>query len=63
MVKKLDDGDYALAEQGLWLEVGTIALRITRADEGVSVTAYPNGREMENPIAEMWVLFSEGESE
>lgn len=53
--------DYVLVGQSCWIEVENLSIWIRKSDEGVSIDVYPNGDEMNNSIAETWVLFLEGE--
>jgi hypothetical protein len=47
--------------QSTWITVGNLSLNIKHGDEGVSISVYPLGKEMEESISENWVTFGEGE--
>jgi hypothetical protein len=46
-----------------WITVGNLSVHLKHGDEGLSISIYPDGREMHDSIAENWVLFSEAETE
>ena len=45
----------------VWITVGNISVNVKHGDEGVSISVYPLGKEMEESIAESWVTFGEAE--
>lgn len=47
--------------KSVWISVNNLSLNIIAQDEGVSVYAYPKGREMDDSLTETWVLYSEAE--
>lgn len=50
--------EYALNGERAWITIENISLLIVRWDNGVSITAFPLGRENKDPISEM-VLWNE----
>lgn len=57
------DADYELEENGVWLGIDNIAVRVVRTDEGVVVDLYPNGREDSEPLASTYAHFDEARDE
>lgn len=51
MTLKLKDGDYGLAEGGLWLGVKNFSIRVVQTDEGVVVDIYALGCENDSPLS------------
>lgn len=47
---ELKDGDYKLAEDAAWIEVGGLAVRLAYQDGSLAIGVYKNGREMEDPV-------------
>lgn len=45
----------------VWITIDTISVYVRRTDEGVAVSLYPKGREMDDELAGTWALFTEGE--
>jgi len=54
----LADGDY-VANDGLWLSCQGASIRIVPGSEGISISVYREGEEMEESIVETWVTFGE----
>jgi hypothetical protein len=65
MPNALKDGDYTLAEGAAWIALDGLSIRLTRQLGGIgwdgrlltvpsiSVTVYRDGKEMEDPLAEL----------
>jgi hypothetical protein len=53
----LPDGDY-VANDGLWLTCQKASIRIVPDAQGISISVYREGEEMENAVSEQWVPFS-----
>ena len=55
--------DYLLkpVENSVWITIDNISVYLRRTDEGVAVSLYPKGREMDDEIVGTWALFSEAE--
>ena len=49
--------------QSTWITVGNLSVNVKHGDEGVSISVYALGKEMEESIAESWVTFGEAEEE
>lgn len=47
--KVLPDGDY-IAEDGLWLTIGGLSVRVQRDGAAVSIEVYPVDCEMDEPL-------------
>ncbi len=47
--------------QSTWITVGNLSVNVKHGDEGVSISVYALGKEMEESIAESWVTFGEAE--
>lgn len=54
----LPDGDY-VADNGVWLSCQGAAIRIVPGAEGISISVYRDGEEMEDSVVETWVTFQE----
>lgn len=58
-------GDFALMEKtdgpsSVWITVKNLSVNVSRKDEGVSITVYPVGDEMDGEsITETWALYTE----
>ena len=57
--------DFRLRDDcdSLWITINNISVYLKRTDEGVAVSLYPKGREMDDEIIGTWALFSEAEYE
>lgn len=55
---ELSDGDYALAkgEDGVWVTVDNLSVRIRRTENGIIVRAFLLGEEMDDELASMTVV-------
>lgn len=49
-----------LPGESTWITVGNLSVHLKHGDDGVSISVYPLGKEMEESIAESWVTFGEG---
>lgn len=47
--------------ESTWITVGNLSVHLKHGDDGVSISVYALGKEMEESIAESWVTFGEGE--
>ena len=59
--KALPSADYVLTEGSAWIQCGNIAVYLHATDEGVICDMYPNGREMNDPLAACYAFFDEAE--
>ncbi len=56
---KLEDGDYELVDDGVWLAVRGFSVRIFSGNNGIDVRIYKNGAEDEGAIAATFAADSE----
>jgi len=56
-----ENRDYILKQGGVWITTGNISVHIIKTDEGVICDMYGLNRELDNPVACTWALFSEAE--
>lgn len=55
----LVDGDYSVAENGIWVTAGNVSIRIFKTDEMLFVDLYRAGEEYKPPIHSHEMYFSE----
>ena len=57
----LTESDYTLDEdaEGVWLTVKNVSVWVRQGPDGVSVSLYPAGQELEDSLGETWVTYSE----
>lgn len=55
--------DYTLKDcaDSVWITIHNISVYLRRTDEGVAVSLYPVGREMDDEIVGTWALFAEAD--
>lgn len=66
LLKDDRDGiDYTLHKDAdcVWIRINNIAVYLRRQDEGVAVSLYPTGREMDEELAGTWALYTEAEDD
>ena len=54
----LTDGDYSLAEDGVWIESHPFAVRLLRTTGGLDVKIYRNGQEDQTAVASTYAALS-----